>query len=349
VVLSHLWAIVPADVLADTGPFYGLFLSGNFGVTVFFVMGAFLVTTSVTRPSEGTFAGRLRSFWSRRLARLMPHLLLVAVVLFLVSIVDRWDEWSGAQTRRSLGAAVTFTLNWSLVDDALANRPDVGHLWYLSVEQQAYLIVIPAILLVGRQRLGLAAVAGLGAVAVMIVRFRILDTDGWWPASLRTITRADALLLGVAAALIAPVVRRRATRAGWLVPASLAIMTFVVLLTRELDQFAYLEWPGVVFCVVATLAILGISLPHRSGRAERLLSSAPMRGLGQISYPLYIWHLPVFYASARWMRDWAWQPRALVAGLAVVIVVVLAVAVIEGPMANLIDRRRSARPAVYRR
>ena len=44
VVLSHAWAIAPADMIARTGGMQGFFLAGNLGVSVFLVLGSYLVT-----------------------------------------------------------------------------------------------------------------------------------------------------------------------------------------------------------------------------------------------------------------------------------------------------------------
>ncbi|HEY7835606.1 MAG TPA: acyltransferase [Ktedonobacterales bacterium] len=96
---------------------------------------------------------------------------------------------------------------------------------------------------------------------------------------------------------------RRARRLGpWLWGAGLSLLLAMALWIYALTY--HYTWPvlGALFPSNGTLNELGFALGYGccvlavllgGGRAARLLARAPLRGLGHVSYSLYIWHLPV--------------------------------------------------------
>jgi peptidoglycan/LPS O-acetylase OafA/YrhL len=345
VVLSHCWTIVPPDTIARSGAAHGFFLAGNLGVSVFLVLGSFLVIDRLLDRRRGHAVHAIGRFWIRRLLRIGPQLLLLVTVLLAVSLFDRWDDWTRAQTTRSLLGVSTFTLNWSLIDHPLGNRPDVGHLWYLSVEQQAYLVIVPLVLLCCRFRAVLGAVLAAAAVAVMVWRFHVLEVEWWWPASLMTSTRSDGLLLGAAGAVVVSLLGSRQAVARRLTVPCLVVLVVLVLAIPEQGPNAFLEYPGVVAVVVIAVLVVSLAVAGNPlGAAERALSVAPLRLVGRLSFLVYLWHLPVFYASARWMAGWPWQLRAAAAGAAVVVIVAVIERLVERPVARMLRAR--SEPAV---
>src|SRR3954465_1247741 len=82
-------------------------IDGFVGVTVFFCLSGFLVTTLLVRELQtGTIA--VRAFYRRRAARLYPGLLTVVAVTIVVLLLGRRDL-TVAQTFAPAGAAVTYT------------------------------------------------------------------------------------------------------------------------------------------------------------------------------------------------------------------------------------------------
>jgi len=208
VILVHAWTIVPVEDLENLGPLRGLFKSGNLGVTMFFVLGSFLVTRSLLEPGDNRSGIDVTTFWTRRMVRIGSQLYLLVVVLYVVSLFDRWDTWSAAQHQRSLTTISTFTFNLSLIADPSAHREDVGHLWYLSVEQQFYFAWVFILAWFGRIRWALMAGLAVGAITITWWRHHDFDQQGPWAAELGSVTRADGLLLGALGALSLPHVRR---------------------------------------------------------------------------------------------------------------------------------------------
>ena len=127
-------------------------LEGGFvGVDVFFVLSGYLITGILVRELTGTGKIDLLKFYTRRLRRLLPALLVMVAVSFAVAV----QLLSAAEARSQLGSspyAVSWTSNLFFalrtVDyfDQLSVKDLFLHTWSLGVEEQFYL-VWPAFLL----------------------------------------------------------------------------------------------------------------------------------------------------------------------------------------------------------
>src|SRR6185437_9596718 len=123
---------------------------GWLGVDIFFVLSGYLITTLLL--DEHAAHGRLdlRAFYSRRIRRLLPALILL---LLIVSAVTRAaPNTPGFGDVRGDGAsALAYFANWHFIAvgasyfNAFAPSP-LRHLWSLSIEEQFY-IVWPILLL----------------------------------------------------------------------------------------------------------------------------------------------------------------------------------------------------------
>lgn len=77
------------------------------------------------------------------------------------------------------------------------------------------------------------------------------------------------------------------------------------------------------------------------GRVGTLLAVRPLRWLGRVSYPTYLWHLPIFYGFARWGRDWSLGVRLAAVALTLVVTAGATVWWVERP---ILLRLRGTRP-----
>lgn len=331
VVLSHGWELWPTDQLTKIRPFDGLFWSGNLAVTMFFVVGGFVVTRGLLAQSE---RGRLNPirFYLRRIVRIGVQLY---PLLLVVVATSPWhngiDHFTPMATRESVLTAGSYTWNWYLMNHALTARSDLGHLWYLSVEQQFYVALAIVIALLSRYRRVLTVpLVGL-IVATVTWRAHVLQVDGWWDASLRTTTRMDGLLLGVLAAMVAPYLRRYdgySTVALWI---SGLTMVALVLAASEKGDLDYLRAPGLIFEIATAVFVLGLFLAPAASGFARTLSVRPLRVLGVASLAIYVWHYPLFWTLSHHTTHWDWVPRTLLAFALLIAIVAVAQLLIERP------------------
>ena len=115
---------------------------GFIGVDIFFVISGFLISTIIFESLENrTFS--FFGFWSRRVKRIFPALILV----LLSSLTFGWmallaDEYSHLSKHISAGAG--FVSNFVLWKEAgyfdnSADTKPLLHLWSLGIEEQFYL------------------------------------------------------------------------------------------------------------------------------------------------------------------------------------------------------------------
>lgn len=150
---------------------------GFVGVQLFFVLSGFLITRILLSERERTGSVDLLAFYRRRIARLYPSLLVVALV------VAFFDPWSAFR-------AVTYTSNFT--EWGRHGLSYLSHSWSLSVEEQFYL-VWPALLVISGRRV--SAVAAVGVLSALAIQ-QVVPFDVAYHA-----VRWDGILIGCLLAL----------------------------------------------------------------------------------------------------------------------------------------------------
>src|SRR5579872_477264 len=132
--------------------------SGFVGVDVFFVISGYLISTIIfTDLTRGTFS--FVDFYSRRVKRILPSLLLVLVAVWVVgwrTLLPSDFERLG----RDIAAGASYLSNFFFWNDAgyfnqLAEQNPLLHLWSLGVEEQFYVFFPAVIFLAWKNRLNL--------------------------------------------------------------------------------------------------------------------------------------------------------------------------------------------------
>jgi peptidoglycan/LPS O-acetylase OafA/YrhL len=254
------------------------FLGGGYvGVDVFFVLSGFLITGLL-------LGGRvsLGSFYARRARRILPAAALTLLVTdvaahHLLNFVRAQQVISDSVWAAGFGANVHFAQQGT--DYFAQGQPPspLLHFWTLSVEEQFYL-VWPALLALAllRRRLLMVVVAALGLASLgwSIASTRAVENAAYFS----TFARAWELALGAALAIASP---RLGPRARWIGLAAIG--------AAAVGFSSATPFPG----YAALLPAGGAALVIAAGGTARLLSSAPLRYVGDRSYAFYLWHWPV--------------------------------------------------------
>src|SRR5262249_38607080 len=190
VVLSHGWQPWPGDWIDSHAWVRPFFRNGNSGVTIFLVAAGFLMYRALTARRS---LERMRPDTTliRRIVRVGPTLWLFLIVAVVVSAVDgSADEWN-ADTAASVRHVLTYTWNWYVQGILVTSRPDFGHLWYLSVDMQAFVIMAGFLYLLRRRPVGLLwALSGFYLV-LLWWRFHVSQTEFVFQVLVRTTVRMD--------------------------------------------------------------------------------------------------------------------------------------------------------------
>lgn len=284
-------------------------LPGGFvGVDVFFVISGFLIVGSLVREIESTGRIGLKTFYAKRIRRLLPAagLVLLATLAGMVLLLpqSRWQSISIDVIMAGLQLQ-----NWNQAfgsgtyEGATALVSPVQHYWSLAVEEQFY-IVIPLCLMATvvwpwktrQQKKALCLyllVAMSGASFIHSVLFSASDQD---VAYFATSTRMWELGMGGILGLVLPRLK--------LGESTQRLLGWGGLLTILWCGAAFstsMAFPGYVALlpVLATVLVLvaGFS-SEAAGEGARLSASSvlalgPAKYIGDISYSLYLWHWPV--------------------------------------------------------
>jgi peptidoglycan/LPS O-acetylase OafA/YrhL len=293
------------------------------GVDVFFLLSGFLVVGMLARSAE---RGRLKvaATWLRLFWRLLPTaglvLLVSAVAAMVVLSPLRWP-----QNVAEIVASAFFVENWRLAADAVDYYADnsaasvAQHFWSLSVQGQFYVVAPLLVLLVTvlarwlRADIRRTLLVVLVAVAVASLTYSVVSTAADQPfAYFDSLARAHEFAIGGVLGLTIDRIRlSRGLRIllGWAGVVSLVTLGAVVDVGAGFPGYLAL-WP-----VTAAAAIVVAGSTGSGLGVDRLLASRAGRYLGEISYPLYLWHWPVLILYL------AYRERAevgLVGGLGVV-------------------------------
>jgi peptidoglycan/LPS O-acetylase OafA/YrhL len=297
--IDGLRAIAVSSVVLYHAGLHG-FGGGFVGVDVFFVISGYLITSIILLEKQaGSFT--LTGFYERRARRILPALFLVMLLClpfaWLWMMPHQIQEFS-----ESLVAVALFSSNilfWKQSDyfDAAAELKPLLHTWSLAVEEQYYLL-FPLFLLVA-WRLGKRLTAGVllilaaisltlaqrGSLAEPAATFYLLPTRFW------------ELLIGVLVAFylsereVGPGATRWGHEAAIGEFAGLGGVLLIGYAVVALDKNT--PFPGVYALIPTIGAALVILFANPWTLIGKVLGSAPLVGVGLISYSVYLWHQPI--------------------------------------------------------
>jgi peptidoglycan/LPS O-acetylase OafA/YrhL len=322
------------------------FIPGGFGVTVFFFLSGYLITTLLRREAEASGRISLRAFYLRRVLRILPPFYLVlflALLLSFVGVLPGTRDWSmfAAQTLHYSNFYI-IAHGW----DGLL--PGTGVYWSLAVEEHFYL-VFPALYLLMR-RAGLsprgqhAVLLSLCAVVLCwrcyIVFHQGLVGDRTY---LGSDTRFDSMLFGCALAVWKnPVMDfERSERPSWLLLGAAAGGVVLLLASFLLRAPAFRESIRYTMQGVGLYPLFHLLVRYPHLAIGRLLNLRAIRFVGTLSFSLYLIHHVVIVAFQQHVPG----SQPLQAVLALLLSGLLALGIwhfVERPLGRLRARLHSA-------
>ncbi len=295
VFFSHFrWAPPNIARLPGVGAFLiGLHRHGGWGVDLFLVLSAYLITTLLLLEHRKRGRISLKFFYIRRSLRIWPlYFFFLVLAFFALPLLD--GTFSTAAHQDVLGthglASTIFVANLAELFTDVAVPKQIGHLWTISLEEQFY-VFWPAVLvlLIGRPK---AMRMFLVATVVASVATRAALSIGASDVVIlkNTVTHFDPLALGSLLALYrldTPPNERRSTAKLLL---GTGLIMFTTMFPRPRTQSMHVIWQYLVVAVGFSFVIDSI-LGSGKQWICRLLSNQPLVYLGQISYGLYVYHL----------------------------------------------------------
>ncbi|MCU1501447.1 MAG: putative acyltransferase, partial [Ilumatobacteraceae bacterium] len=353
--LDGLRALAVVAVLLFHG---GLtWMSGGYlGVSVFFTLSGFLITSLLLREADDS-SGRTERrgqidivrFYTRRARRLLPASLLCIVAVCVLAAAGSFDGVTGL--RRDVLGALFQVFNWvklasgesyaDLNNLAAGLRHPLDHYWSLSIEEQFYWVwplSFVALLRLRRRRprwtmlRSTTVLFAISVIAAPVIAIVWGANAAYWA----TPARASEILAG---AVLACWCQRRTALPGgtrWLAPICLVLLAGACVLFPDGSGPAYRGALPLVAVVSAGL-ILGL---QARGPVRSMLSAKPLVGIGKISYGIYLYHWPVYVLIDRQRWDLPVGVTLAIKGAITLAIALVSYAVVERP----IRRARSLPP-----
>lgn len=300
-----------------------LFKSGFLGVTVFFVLSGYLITGILISEVEEEGTIDLKNFWLRRIRRLVPAVMSMAVVIIFVSaVVNRVIFTKGCKD--FLASVLGFNNWWQIFNkvsyfEAAGVPSPFTHCWSLAIETQFYLIY-PLILLgiyklaksrgEGRAKRGLLFAGVTLLLALISVILMIVLFDPQQDASrvyYGTDTRAFSLLFGALLAILwdyRMVPRRLSASVNMVLDSvSFAVLLVMTIAINGSSNFWYRggQFVGTILTVLVIYTVLG-----RKTWLSRFLSNPVLKWIGDRSYSIYLWHYPIILLISKGIKASWW-------------------------------------------
>lgn len=272
-------SVVGLHYFQPDGPFfsptlYWLFHNGWAAVNLFFVLSGFLVSQPLLKDSPS-----IGAFYIRRLARTVPLFLVLCAVALIV-----------LQAFGHIGSLMRI---W----------------WSLAVEEQFYLVLPLAALMLSRR--GFIRLLAVAVVAAPVIRFASIGVVDPTLAKFALPYNMDSLAMGVliAIGLREPELLALAKRWHPWIVATMAVLFFGLLIAPETGDAAQ-AFKYELFNLTATSLVLWAAI-------TALRVPGWISWIGQRSYPVYLFHRSAVLLVAPFVGSLWGAPAALIVLLAV--------------------------------
>jgi peptidoglycan/LPS O-acetylase OafA/YrhL len=312
---------------------------GGFGVTIFFFLSGFLITTLMRSEFEKTGAVNFRHFWLRRALRILPpfYLVLLAATLLASALYPPDTLYGPAMLAQALHVANY----WIIGHGYQGVAPGTGVYWSLAVEEHFYLLFPFLYLAMQKWRLPRSRQAMMfWGLCAAVLAWRCVLVLGMHAGSDRTYlatdTRVDSILFGCALAVWNnPVLDESRHRPNlwkyFVVPAAFAaLLACIVYRGPEFRE----TWRYSIQGAALTFIFIAAMRYHR-WPLFRFLNFKPVAFIGVLSYSLYLIHQVLLYAVEALLPQWHPLFRASVALAAALCLAWMLYAFIEKPCARL--------------
>lgn len=263
--------------------------NGNYGVTLFFVISGFLITQHTLQRNSVLAKIKLKDFYIRRIARIIPCLiLLVAMVSILGALglkpfLNQAPNGIEVSYGVTVFAALSFWMNILIIQYGWINYA-LGVLWSLSVEEVFY-IAFPILCIVLAKRN--AFILFLLVIIAYAPYFRALHYEDNNGAYLyHYFSSFDGIAIGCLTALIAHSFQHDVLYKKLIIPI-ISFMMFALYVYAPIKEVS--TWGISVFAILSAILIFCVS--QQSKQEGYSYCSKSLVWIGQRSYEMYLFHL----------------------------------------------------------
>ncbi|MDN3310451.1 acyltransferase [Microbacterium oryzae] len=323
---------------------------GGTGVTIFFFLSGYLITTLMRVEKDRSGRISLKDFYLRRLFRIFPPMYFAIALGLLLSVAGLL---AATPTLGGVASSLFFFTNyWNIFANGVGVPDGLGVLWSLSVEEHYYL-VFPLVYLLLQRFLPSPRrqIMLLAAICLVVVAWRTWLFIGEGVDAPRvyyaTDTRIDSILFGAMLAIgMNPVYGEIRTKRDWQLPVA-AAAAFVVFLLVSFGPATINYTVGYTLQGIALMPIFAYLILAPRSWAGRILNWRPLVFVGVLSYTMYLVHSQFLHA-VRYVTDIPVPAEAAIAAVLTFVVSWAVYRFIEKPMARFRKRLSNSGEAVDR-
>jgi peptidoglycan/LPS O-acetylase OafA/YrhL len=277
---------------------------GAVGVTIFFVLSGFLITTLLLNEQAKNGHIAIKKFYLRRAFRILPVMVLYVVFIAIWRYIENIDV-KNSEILHSL----TFTMNFYQGK----NFWYLGHYWTLSVEEQFYMIW-PSIIIIFRHHI--KTIAFVSILYSCIVRVLSYKFPAYQFILLSPyFNYSDAIMVGALGGILyfenPDIIDLNFFRSYFLQLLAIGVIGLFLWLSNN-GKLPIITLPFGNFMISSLLMFLIFSYIKPSGSlVYTILNSKVMVHLGILSYSIYVWQQ--FFVFGVFNTIWRVFPYSLIA------------------------------------
>ncbi|KAF1043024.1 MAG: O-acetyltransferase OatA [Herbaspirillum frisingense] len=302
------WRAVAIAIVFLSHAGLGKIVPGGLGVTIFFFLSGYLITTLLVREFSASATINVRHFYVRRVLRLTPPLLLVLVVTYALT---HYGVFTGNASWSGFFAQLFYFANYYALffDNGHTLPQGTGVFWSLAVEEHFYFVFPALFIFLMRKADHRKIPLYLAGLCVLVLLWRYYLVLGTGASMERTYyatdARIDSILYGCILAMLKlpdalhgalhkPAARTIGVTAG-------IVLLLLTLLVRD-DVFR--ETLRYSLQGIALIPLFFYSVSHPRSFPFRLLNLRWVQRVGIYSYSIYLSH-EVLLSNVDWVSDHA--------------------------------------------
>ncbi len=291
------WRAVAISIVFVAHAGWGNTVPGGLGVTIFFFLSGYLITTLMLREYAKKNTLDLRKFYIRRGLRLFPPLIIVLTATYLLTY---WGWLEGRATVQGFFAQLLYFSNYYLLFfDAGGGIPaGTAVYWSLAVEEHFYFLFPLVFILVLAKVSRLRSLGFIYLFCALEAAWRILlivgRHDAWERTYYASDARMDSIAFGCALAFIMharlaeDLLQRRTARRTLIVAGVLGLLVSLLWRGEEFRSIWRYSLQG-----LALTPLFYYSVTTPATWEFSFLNTRVMKKIGVYSYSIYLTHLVI--------------------------------------------------------
>lgn len=291
------WRAIAILIVAISHAGFGHLIPGGLGVTIFFFLSGYLITTLMINEYKRNDEFDIYHFYMRRLIRLMPPLI---ITLFLVYGLTYLGVLKGGVDPNGFLAQLLYFANyyWLLIDPSAAQPLGTGIFWSLAVEEHFYFVYpLLFVFILSKKKIKTLGFC-LILIAILVLFWRLILTLHFNVDATRTYyatdTRIDSIIFGCLLAIYKnPMSEKNKYKLGLkqfiFIIFSLALLLLTLIIRDEVFRETYrYSLQGIALAPLFYYSILNADHWIFSTLNKPILTH-----LGRLSYSLYLIHFVI--------------------------------------------------------